>query len=135
MAPLPSAEAGVGWRHGGQVWIGLLVFVGGGLGAVLRWSVGLLVDGWWGVLVANVVGSFLLALLVASPLWGERHVMALLGTGMLGGFTTYSTFNVDVLHAITRQDWAGVALQVGITLLGCLVAGGLGLWVGSLLPR
>jgi CrcB protein len=115
--------------------IAVLVFLGGGLGAVLRWSVGLVVDGWWGVLVANIVGSFLLGLLVASPLWGERHLMAFLGTGLLGGFTTYSTFNVNVLDAITRQAWPEVGLQLGLTLAGCLVGGGLGLWIGSMLPR
>ena len=115
--------------------IGVLVFLGGGLGAVLRWSIGLVVDGWWGVLIANIVGSFLLGLLVASPLWGERHLMAFLGTGLLGGFTTYSTFNVNVLDAISRQAWSEAGLQLGLTLVACLAGGALGLWVGALLPR
>jgi len=115
--------------------IPLLVFLGGGLGAVLRWAVGLGVPGWWGVLIANVVGSLLLGVLVASPVGQQRLAMALLGTGVMGGFTTYSTFNVNVLEAVTRQAWAEVALRLGLTLGACLLGGGLGLWLGGALPR
>ena len=113
----------------------VLVFLGGGLGAVLRWSVGLVVPGWWGVLVANLVGSLLLGVLVTSPLSESRPLMALLGTGLMGGFTTYSTFNVNVLEAVSRQAWGEVGLQLGLTLVSCLAGGALGLWVGGQIPR
>jgi CrcB protein len=112
-----------------------LVFLGGGLGATLRWAVGLAVPGWWGVLVANVVGSLLLGLLVASPLRSHAPWMAFLGTGLLGGFTTYSTFNVNVLEAASRQAWSEVALQVGVTLSACLAGGAAGLWMGGMIGR
>lgn len=113
----------------------LLVFVGGGLGASLRWAVGLAVPGWWGVLVANVFGSLLLGVLVASPLSERQAAMALLGTGLLGGFTTYSTFNVNVLEAASRQAWSEVGLQLGVTVVSCLVGGAVGLWMGGQIPR
>lgn len=113
----------------------LLVFLGGGAGAVLRWAVGLGIPGWWGVLIANIVGSFLLAGLVASPWAQQRWVVALLGTGLLGGFTTYSTFNAQVLEAAGRQAWSEVVLRLGLTVAACLLGGALGLWIGGQLPR
>lgn len=113
----------------------LLVFLGGGLGATARWGVGLVVPGWGGVLVANILGSFLLAFLVASPWWGGQRTMAFLGTGMMGGFTTYSTFNVNVLEAAGRQAWGEVAAQLGLTVSACLLGGVLGLMLGGSLPR
>lgn len=117
------------------MYVPLLIFVGGGLGAVLRWAVGLAIAGWWGVLVANVVGSLLLGVLVASPLREHAPSMALLGVGLLGGFTTYSTFNVNLLEAVGRSAWGELAVQLGLTVGLSLLAGGLGLWVGSLFGR
>ncbi|MFK7931785.1 MAG: CrcB family protein [Myxococcota bacterium] len=108
-----------------------LVFLGGGLGASLRWAVGLVVPGWWGVLVANIVGSLLLGVLLGSPWAQDRTAVAFLGTGLMGGFTTYSTFNLNVVDAIGRQAWAEVALQVCLTLVACLVGGAVGVWLGG----
>lgn len=113
----------------------ILIFLGGGLGAVLRWAVGLAVPGWWGVLAANLIGSLLLGVLVTSPLSDRRALMALLGTGLMGGFTTYSTFNVNVLEAAGRQAWTEVGLQLGLTVVSCLVGGAIGLWIGTQIPR
>lgn len=80
----------------------LVVAVGGAVGAALRWGLEQLlpvVDGWsWATLLANVLGSAALALVVVH---GERHahphwVRPGVGTGLLGGFTTYSTYAVQV---------------------------------------
>lgn len=102
---------------------------------MLRWSIGLVVPGWWGVLAANVLGSLVLGVLTASPLGDSKPWMALLGTGLMGGFTTYSTFNLGVVEAVGRQAWGEVALQLGVTVVSCLLGGLLGLWLGGLLPR
>ncbi len=117
-----------------QVMTPLLVFLGGGLGAVLRWSVGLLATGWWGPWVANVIGSFLLGVILASPIQEQRLVL-FLATGVMGGFTTYSSFNAEVVDAISRGAWAQAALQLTLTLTACLGAGGLGLWLPTLWQR
>ncbi len=115
--------------------LGVLVFLGGGCGAVLRWAVGLGVPGWTGVLVVNAVGSFALAALAASPVRDHAPSMALLATGLLGGFTTYSTFNAEIVAAASRGQWGHAALQLGATVGVCLVAGAAGLGVGAALPR
>ncbi|HVY46797.1 MAG TPA: CrcB family protein, partial [Minicystis sp.] len=53
-----------------------------------------------------------------------------LGTGVMGGFTTYSTFNYESLRFFDERAWAMGFLNVGVTLLGCLVAGALGIMTG-----
>lgn len=79
-----------------------------------------------GILVVNIVGSFLLGLLAGvpqvSPAW-----LAIIGTGVLGGFTTFSTVAVEtvLLAQRRRRDWAWVNL-LG-TFLVCLVAAAVGL--------
>ena len=59
----------------------------------------------------------------------------IIGTGILGGFTTYSTFNYETL-ALLREDAWGVALgNAAATLIGCLVAGALGIGVARALAQ
>ena len=71
----------------------VLVASGGFLGAVLRWGVGVAVPGEAGTLVVNVVGSFVLGLLVT--LVTNHRTRIFVGTGLLSSFTTYSTFAVE----------------------------------------
>ena len=116
------------------------LLVGGALGAGARYVLdGAIMRGRsgafpLGVLVVNVLGSFLLGLLTGIP-----HVAAvwltILGVGVLGGFTTFSTVAVEtvLLAQRRRRDWAWVNL-LG-TFLVCLVAAAVGLTIGGLFPR
>ena len=114
---------------------GLFVFVGGGTGAVLRWTVGLAVDSPWGTFTANLAGSFLLALLM-HPGWGLSDPWKLaLGTGMMGGFTTYSTFNYEMLTALQRGEHAQALLLAALTLGACLAASAAGFAVGGAISQ
>lgn len=119
--------------------VGLVV--GGGLGAGGRYLVdGLVMRGRRGVfplgiLVVNVTGSFALGLLtgmaaVIAPVW-----MTILGVGVLGGFTTFSTVSVEsvLLAQAGRRDWAWINL-LG-TLVAALIAAAVGFMLGGLLPR
>jgi CrcB protein len=70
-----------------------LVSLGGGLGGVARYGLSSFVPGAWGLFVINVLGSFLIGLLmglVPKPL-----VRAFFGVGVLGGFTTFSSYAVS----------------------------------------
>ena len=107
----------------------LIVFIGGGLGATLRWAVTLFVGAPVATWLVNIVGSFGLAWLTARG-FGSESSRLLLGTGLMGGFTTYSTFNQDTLLALEEGSIARAALNVVVTLLVCLMAGGLGFWFG-----
>src|SRR5919107_2220455 len=77
----------------------LLVAVGGVLGVLARFGLSRLTlhheSLIWTTVGINLVGSFLLGVLVAEP-WFSRDVREGLGVGFLGGFTTFSTFSVQV---------------------------------------
>lgn len=119
-------------------WTALIV--GGGLGAGARYVVdGAIMRGRRGIfpvgiLVVNVIGSFLLGLLTGIPHLAPAW-LAILGTGVLGGFTTFSSVAVEtvLLARRRRRDWAWVNL-VGTFVL-CLVAASVGLTIGGLFPR
>lgn len=115
----------------------LLVALGGAIGTLLRWATGLAAERWpalpWGTLAVNVIGSFALGI-VAESLEGKRilgsDARVVLGTGVMGGFTTYSTFNLETLRMIERGDHGRAALYAGATLVLCLAAGAGGLAIG-----
>ena len=93
----------------------LLVFVGGGLGALLRYLVSLAIEGPLATLAVNVAGSFLIGLMVAVP---AGNLRLLLAVGLLGGFTTFSAFSLDALRLWQRgEPWLASAYVVGSVLL------------------
>lgn len=90
----------------------------------------------YGTLAVNLIGSFLLAaILQLAFLTGSvpPTLRLALTTGLMGGFTTYSSFNAETLRYLELGAWALGSLYVAVTLLGCLAAGGLGLLTGRLL--
>lgn len=110
---------------------GVWVFLGGGCGALGRWAISLGLPSPWGTFVANVLGSFLLAVLMASPLGSSESWRLALGVGALGGFTTYSTFNLEMLQALQRGSAWGALGYAPLTLATCLIASAAGWWLGS----
>jgi CrcB protein len=108
------------------IWIA----VGGGVGAAARYHVGL----WaaargagfpWGTLAINLVGSFLLAVLAQAALAGRvsEPVQLALGVGVLGGFTTYSTFNLEVLELLRAGTHGRAVAYLAATVAGGLLVG------------
>lgn len=81
-------------------------------------------------LAINLVGSFLLGVVVGALADRHPRLRALLGTGMLGGFTTYSAFAVQSLTTFTSSPVVGLAL-VAVSVLGGVVAAVAGLRVGE----
>ncbi len=105
----------------------LLVALGAAIGAPLRFLAAHHFDGRapWGTLAVNVLGSTALGLLSALSLSGSA--MALWGTGLCGGFTTYSAFAVQ---AVGLGRVVGTAYAVA-TLTMCVLGAGLGFALGS----
>ena len=112
----------------------LAVALGGAVGAVSRYWI----SGWiarlghespfpYGTLVVNVVGSLLLGLLMGLSSEGSSLVPAsvrlLIGVGVLGAFTTFSTFSYETIEALRvgalRVALSNVALNVALTLAAC----------------
>jgi CrcB protein len=112
----------------------VLVGVGGVVGVMARYGIGKATAGTdaliWSTVAINVVGSFLLGLLVAGS-WFSTEVREGLGVGLLGGFTTFSTFSVQfVLEA--EGGRGGVALAyVLASVLGGIAAAWAGYAIGK----
>jgi CrcB protein len=117
----------------------LLVFIFGGAGSACRYLLG----GWivelagpvfpYGTITINTLGSFLIALIMAISLNStliSPDVRIALTTGVMGGFTTYSTFNYESVSLFTQGALLLGALNILVTVLMCLVAGFAGLALG-----
>ncbi|MDO4411654.1 CrcB family protein [Cutibacterium sp.] len=111
-----------------------LVFLGGCLGTLMRDGIA---HAWptsangmpWATLATNLVGAFVLAALleilaVAGPDVGIRRAVRLcFGTGMMGGFTTYSTLAVETGQRAMSGQWlAAVSYLLGSVTMGALLA-------------
>lgn len=118
----------------------LVVFFGAGIGGVLRHAVNigaarLLGFGFpYGTLTVNVLGSVIMGLLtelfvVRSGLPQELRLF--LTTGILGGFTTFSTFSLDAVSLWERGQWVLAASYIALSLLLSMA----GLFAGLMLIR
>lgn len=96
-----------------------LVGLGGAIGAVLRYMVGeWLPSGFpWGTLTVNLLGSFLLGIVIGMSISAEMGL--LLGTGIMGAFTTMSAYSVDLVELFESSEYGTAASYLLITLLGC----------------
>jgi len=110
------------------------VALGGAIGASLRYLAGLGIVRLLGhtqfpvaILTVNVLGSFLMgAFVVLAAHRGLTHLSPLVMTGMLGGFTTFSTFSLETVNLIERGDLGQAALYVGLSVVvsvGALLLG------------
>ncbi|WP_438020269.1 fluoride efflux transporter CrcB [Sorangium sp. So ce315] len=85
----------------------------------------------YGTLAVNVLGSFLLGVIMQVAASTELLSPTLrlgLSTGVMGGFTTYSSFSYETLRLFDDRAWMGV-LNLVVTVVGCLIAGALGMGV------
>lgn len=104
---------------------GLMVFLGGGIGALLRYGTGRIVP-WitknsnpiWSTMTANVVASILFALFLVYvlPKNSNQNLNLLLLTGICGGYSTFSTFAFENLTLIQRGQWGFFLLNVVLSL-------------------
>jgi CrcB protein len=120
----------------------ILIFLGAGLGGVLRHGVNILAArvlgaGFpYGTVIINISGSFFMGLLMgwltfrAGAGW-TQHARLFIATGVLGGYTTFSTFSLETVLLIERNEVGLAALYVGASV----VIGILGLWAGLALIR
>jgi CrcB protein len=108
----------------------LLVGLLGGAGAVARFGVDIAVTARarrpfpLGILAVNVSGAFLLGVVAGAAVGGDRY--RLVATGLLGSYTTFSTWVFDS-HRLARDRRRGA---VALNLAGSLALGLLGVWLG-----
>ncbi|EIJ78168.1 hypothetical protein PB1_11429 [Bacillus methanolicus PB1] len=111
----------------------LLVALGGFFGAVSRYFISRKLNGHnskipFGTLTVNLLGSFLLGILIGKKL-GEA-VYALFGIGFMGAFTTFSTLKAETLQLFEQKKTIKAAFYLAITYIGGITAGFLGLLIG-----
>ncbi len=107
----------------------VLVGVGGAIGSVARWGVseamptGGASEVPWATITVNLFGAFVLGALMAGTL--QTETLLLFGTGMLGGFTTMSTFGVETMRLIESGNTSTALIYIALNLLAPLAA-----WLG-----
>lgn len=112
------------------------VALGGAVGSVTRYLVGVAVQGRSGLdlpigtLLVNLSGSLLLGFLLRYALETPAvspEVRALLTTGFCGGYTTFSTFSYETVALMEDGDWRRAGLYVGLSLAGSILGVMLGI--------
>lgn len=119
----------------------VLIFIGAGFGGVFRYWIS---NGTYsllgrhfpyGTLVVNVSGCFLMGLLFVLTL--ERFdsvgssLRALLLIGLLGGYTTFSSFSIETINLFESGAWLGALINIFLSILVCLIA----VWLGVITGR
>ena len=115
----------------------LMVALGGGLGAVLRFVVASAIQSpvWpgypWGIFIVNITGGLAMGLIVelaALKISMTPEMRAFLTTGILGGYTTFSTYSLDSVLLIQRGAYASAAFYIVGSALLSILAVFAGMW-------
>jgi CrcB protein len=118
----------------------MLVFLGGGLGAATRYWL----SGWvherlgsafpYGTLTVNILGCFVIGLVMGSMeerFLSHPSLRVFLTIGILGGFTTFSSFSYETIAMIRDGEFAYASLNVLASVLCCIS----GTWIGLIAGR
>ena len=119
----------------------LLVGAGGAIGAMARYGAGMLIGRLWpmsfplATLLINIGGSLAMGLFVGLmarwlPAW-QSDARLFIAVGILGGFTTFSSFSLDTIVLIERGEVVAAGAYVLLSVVLCLI----GLYLGLLVTR
>jgi len=107
----------------------VLVGLGGAIGSVARWGVseampaGEATEVPWATIAVNLFGAFALGAMMAGSL--QTETLLFFGTGLLGGFTTMSTFGVETVRLLESDSPTAASIYISFNLLAPLAA-----WLG-----
>lgn len=110
----------------------LLVGLGGGIGSILRYATSLVINSKhfpWATLAVNVIGSFIIGIVLAMSLRDENfsnNWKLFLATGICGGFTTFSAFSAENMGMLQNGKIAVAVLYITISVVLSIAAGFLG---------
>ena len=118
----------------------LAIGLGGALGAILRHFMAGAITRWFGtgfplgIMLVNILGSFLMGFLItalATRFEASPEMRGFIAVGLLGGFTTFSTFSLETVLLIER----GELMQAALYILGSVFLAVAGLMAGMWLAR
>ncbi len=114
----------------------LLVGLGGFLGSILRYGVGM-----WtlkasagfpiSTTLVNLIGSLIIGIIVGMAVRDDQPVYWFGVIGFCGGFTTFSTFSMDGVRLIKNEMWMTFLGYSSLSLIGGLLLCMMGLWLGK----
>lgn len=112
----------------------LLVFLGGGMGSMLRYWIGLHLNNNfpYGTLLVNILGSLLIGIIFGLTLKFSnisQNTVLFLATGFCGGFTTFSTFAYENYQFVRQNEFMIFALYAGTSVLLGLAFVFFGMWI------
>ena len=121
----------------------LVIGLGGALGSMLRFGLGSLIDTNvqktghifpWGTIVVNITGCFVIGFIytissVEGRILLSTYTRSFIMIGILGGYTTFSSFSLQTLLLAQGGHWGSAAANVLLSVVLCLV----GVWLGAAL--
>ncbi|WP_430426996.1 fluoride efflux transporter CrcB [Maribacter litoralis] len=119
----------------------LLVFLGGGLGSILRYLISKNLNGYYsnfylGTFLVNIIGCLIIGILIGLSLknnYISENQTLLLATGFCGGFTTFSTFALESNILFKESSLLQMSLYMGMSVAIGILAISLGLWICRML--
>jgi CrcB protein len=119
----------------------LLVFLGGGLGSILRYWISKNLNSYYsnfylGTFLVNIIGCLLIGILIGLSLkynYITQNQTLLLATGFCGGFTTFSTFALESNLLLKESSILYMSLYLGLSVALGILAISFGLWVCKML--
>jgi len=118
----------------------VLVFIGGGLGAAARYWL----SGWvpgkiesdlpLGTLAVNVLGCFLIGLLMSAfedRFLTQPSLRVFLTIGILGGFTTFSTFSFETMALLRDGEILFATMNIAVSIVACIGGTAIGMYLGK----
>ena len=106
------------------LWVGF----GGFLGSILRYACYLIpvkTDSFWTTLIVNIIGSFIIGLIMAFVNKGvviSEELRVFLTVGICGGFTTFSTFSMEMTQLSQQGKWISFSLYLSLSIIGGIFA-------------
>lgn len=119
-----------------------VIMLGGAIGSALRFLMASSIDRAtgitfpWGTILVNILGSFIIGFFIGltgpeGPLSVSANIRAFVAIGILGGFTTFSSFSLQTMQLVQQGVYWQAAGNVLISVMCCLLATGLGLFIAQ----
>lgn len=101
------------------------IFLGGGIGSVLRWCICTIIHSQFGTFTVNILGAFLIGIAyqyISQKTNFNADIKLFIMTGLLGGFTTFSTYLLDFVSLVNKASIAEAFLYLVMSVVvGCLL--------------